>query len=481
MPLPTLGCAVLADTAEPWGTAQVDARDGRLRITGRRQTVTAGPQWSRAAPGWHAVRRLELGGTGGTGGTDDTGGAGGTGSGKSLVLDELDPYRTFPYPSPPHLLSTAEARTWQDLLRDAWEILRRDEPESAEAMRAGLMSLAPTPARERYRPHSVTAGDAFGGVMASRPDDVAQLAATLVHEFQHTKLGGLIHLGPLSTPPDPQGAREQLFYAPWRDDPRPLSGLLQGIYAFAGVARFWRAHRHAAEAAQAPMAHFEFALWRAQVASTVELVHRHEHLTPLGRRLLGALRGRCVEWMAEPVPAAELALAQEVAADHRARWRAHHLRPEASAVEEALRAWRRGDARPPAALAARPELVPDAEPRYLDTAAVLARYRLGDPSADPSDVEGSCVADLLLARGDLDGARDAFVAQLTGKEAPFAAWAGLGRALAGMPEQRDASRLLCHFPERACAVQSALERATGQRADPVELARWLGRGGAAEG
>ncbi|MFD0550630.1 hypothetical protein ACFQ0X_16640 [Streptomyces rectiviolaceus] len=150
-------------------------------------------------------------------------------------------------------------------------------------------------------------------------------------------------------------------------------------------------------------------------------------------------------------------------------------------MEEALRAWRRGDARPPAALAARPELVPDAEPRYLDTAAVLARYRLGDPSADPSDVEGSCVADLLLARGDLDGARDAFVAQLTGKEAPFAAWAGLGRALAGMPEQRDASRLLCHFPERACAVQSALERATGQRADPVELARWLGRGGAAEG
>lgn len=462
VPLPTLGCAVLADAAQPWGTAQVEARDGRLRITGGGETVTAGPQWSRAEPGWHAVRRLELDGTG---------------SGKLLVLDELDPYRTFPHPSPPRLLSAAEARTWQDLLSDAWEILRRDEPESAEAMRVGLMSLAPTPARERYRPHSVTAGDAFGGVMASRPDDVAQLAATLVHEFQHTKLGGLIHLGPLSTPPAPQGAREQLFYAPWRDDPRPLGGLLQGIYAFAGVARFWRAHRHTADAAYAPMAHFEFALWRAQVSSTVQLVLRNEQLTPLGRRLLGALRGRCVQWMAEPVPPAELALAEEVAADHRARWRAHHLRPSAAAVEEAVGAWRRGVARPPAALAARPVLVPDAETRYLDTAAVLARYRLGAPAADPSAVEGAGAADLLLARGDLAGARDAFVARLARKEAPYAAWAGLGRALAGTPEHRAASRLLRHFPERACAVQSALERVTGEGADPVELAQWLGRDG----
>ncbi|MEV6753723.1 HEXXH motif domain-containing protein [Streptomyces sp. NPDC051214] len=461
VPLPTLGCAVFADAAEPWGTAQVDAREGRLRITAGRETVTAGPEWSRSAPGWHAVRRLELEPTG---------------PGKVLLLDELDPYRTFPHPSPPRLLSADEARTWQELLTGAWEILRRDEPQSTEAMRVGLMSLAPTPARERYRPHSVTAGDAFGGVMASRPDDVAQLAATLVHEFQHTKLGGLIHLGPLSEPSAPPGAPEQLFYAPWRDDPRPLGGLLQGIYAFAGVARFWSVHRHAADAAYAPMAHFEFALWRAQVSSTVDLVHRHDRLTALGRRLLGTLRERCEEWMAEPVPPAELALAQEVAADHRARWRAHHLRPPAAAVQDAVEAWRRGDARPPAALAAPPELAPVADTRYLDTAAVLARYRLGAPAADPSDIEGVTAADLLLARGDLSGAREAFVTQLAGKETASDAWAGLGRALAGATEHRDASRLLRHHPERARAVQSALEHATGRGADPVELATWLGLG-----
>ncbi|WP_409059467.1 HEXXH motif domain-containing protein [Streptomyces sp. SYP-A7185] len=464
VPLPTLGCAVFEDAPQPWGTARVETRGGRLRITGGRETVTAGPDWSLDAPGWHAVRRVRLAGTG---------------PGKLLDLDEIDPYRTLPYPSPPRFLSAAEARTWQDLLVEAWAILRRDEPESADAMRVGLLSLAPTPARERYRPHSVTAGDAFGGVMASRPDDVAQLAATLVHEFQHTKLGGLIHLGPLSEPADRRGTGEPLFYAPWRDDPRPLSGLLQGIYAFAGVARFWSVHRHAADAAYAPMAHFEFALWRTQVSSTVRLVHRHENLTPLGHRLLGALHGRCARWMAEPVPPAALAMADEAAADHRARWRAHHLMPPADAVAQTVRAWLRGDARPPAALAAPPALVPDAETRYLDTAAVLARYRLGAPEADPGDVEGVRTADLLLARGDLTGAREAFVAQLTGKEPVSAAWAGLGLALAGADEHQGASRLLRDVPERARAVQSALEHATGQRADPVELAAWLAGAGRA--
>ena len=29
-------------------------------------------------------------------------------------------------------------------------------------------------------------------------------------------------------------------YVPWRDDPRPASGLLQGVYAHLGIARFRR-------------------------------------------------------------------------------------------------------------------------------------------------------------------------------------------------------------------------------------------------
>lgn len=472
--LPTLGCAVLP-VREPWSVAQVEARQGELRISGGGGQVLVPRDAEANSPDWHAVRHVVL-----ESGVRP----------KRLPLDELDPYRTFPRPSEPRLLSAAEAEAWEGMLAEAWEILLRDEPESAEGMRQGLLSLVPTPARERFRPHSETAGDAFGGVTASCPDDVPQLAATLVHEFQHTKLGGLIHLQPLINAPAAQATQspEELFYAPWRDDPRPLSGLLQGIYAFTGVTRFWRTHRYVAGAAQASSAHFEFALWRTQVWSTLNLVRGHEQLTPLGRHVIEGLREQCAQWLADPVPDAEAELAREAAADHRARWRAHHLRPPAAAVEEAVRAWRRGDDRAPADLAAEPELVPDSEVRFLDSAAVLVRHRLSDSdgawrhaaaqgSGEAAGVEGATAADVLLACDDRAGARAAFVAQLSGKGAPVAAWAGLGRALAGEGQTRNtASRLLLGFPERARAVHEAVEAAQGRAPDPVRLAEWLGRG-----
>ncbi|MER6331189.1 HEXXH motif domain-containing protein [Streptomyces sp. NPDC001034] len=461
VPLPTLGCAVLADP-EPWGTARVTGRDGRVRVTGAGGVVEVPTDPDRRARDWIPVRRTTLG----TGGRT-----------KSLVLEDLDPYRTFPQPSDPSPLAPEEAAYWESTLAEAWEVLFRDDPANAEAMRQGLMSVAPTPARERFRPHSSTAGDAFGGVSASRPDDVAQLAATLVHEFQHTKLGGLMHLGPLTEATTDPEAPGTLLYAPWRDDPRPLGGLLQGIYAFLGVTRFWRAHRHTADPAHAPLAHFEFALWRTQVWATLNAVRGHERLTPLGRYVVECLTERCAAWMTDEVPVTPLRLAEEAAADHHARWRAHHLSPPARAVEEAVRAWRQGAPRPPSALAAAPLLVPDTEVRFSDSTAVLARYHLSDPEGAwrcPGGVDGAEAAEVRLLRGEYAAARAAFAARLSAKGAPAAAWAGLGRALAADPAQRTAAQLLRHHPERARAVQDALEVTTGRGADPVRLAAWLG-------
>ncbi|TXJ77905.1 HEXXH motif domain-containing protein [Streptomyces lavendulae] len=461
VPLPTLGCAVLPDPG-PWGTARVTGRAGRLRVTGASGAVEVPADPGRRAPDWIPVRRTTLG----------------SGSrAKPLVLEELDPYRTFPHPSEPSVLPPAETAYWEASLAGAWDVLLRDDPQSTEAMRRGLLSVAPTPMRERFRPHSSTAGDAFGGVTASRPDDVAQLAATLVHEFQHTKLGGLMHLEPLTEPPADPETPEPLLYAPWRDDPRPLGGLLQGIYAFFGVTRFWRAHRHTTDPAYAPLAHFEFALWRTQVWATLNAVGGHERLTPVGRYVVERLTEGCAAWMTEEVPATPLRLAEEAAADHHARWRAHHLRPPAKAVEEAVRAWRQGSGEAPPALAEEPLLVPDAGVRFSDSTAVLARHHLSDPGGDwrrPGGVGGADPAEIRLLHGEYAEARASFTERLSAEEAPVSAWPGLGRALAADPGHRAAADLLRHHPERARAVQDALRATTGRRADPVRLAAWLG-------
>lgn len=485
VPLPTLGCAVLPGTKhEPWAAARVRMAGGRVSVEGSRGAALLPRRPEQDAPGWQALRRISVGPAGRR---------------LELVLEDLDPYRTYPRHAEPFRLSADALSRWRHLLARAWTVLLRDEPQTAEALRGGLTSLTPTPPSQRLRPHSMTVGDAFGGIVASEPDDAVQLAVTLVHEFQHTKMSGLFNLAPLCA--RDTEAFPALFYAPWRDDPRPLAGLLQGIYAFAGVTRFWRAHRQAGDPDTTALAHFEFALWRRQVWRTLLSVHRNERLTPLGLRFLELLRQRCSEWLDEPVPAESSALAELAAADHRARWRVHHLRPAAPAVDAAVRAWLDGAARPPAglaaALAADPELVPDPAARWLDSVATLARRAFGDretalamlrddPEKAAAHVTGAVPGDAFLAVGDLAGAETAYLAQLAADPSRTAAWAGLSctlttagsdrtAAAAGDTDgtRRRAAHLLGRHPERPLAVQRALLAATGRPADPIRLAAWL--------
>ncbi|MDV6287982.1 HEXXH motif-containing putative peptide modification protein [Streptomyces sp. UP1A-1] len=100
---------------------------------------------------------------------------------------------------------------------------------------------------------SASSGDSFGAMLISRPGSALALAETLVHEFQHSKLAALLHLFPLL-----DDDREERYYAPWRADPRHLTGLLHGAYAFTGVAGFWR--DRLAEPEHAEVAAYHFAL-----------------------------------------------------------------------------------------------------------------------------------------------------------------------------------------------------------------------------
>ncbi len=469
VPLPTLGCAALPVVeAAPWAGARVRTAGGQVHVEAFGATVVLPPRTDEDGPGWCAIRRFHVGPTDGR---------------LSVVLDDLDPYRTYPRPTEPLPLRRETATHWERLLERAWTMLLEDEPQTARAMRGGLRSLNPVPAGEQFRPRSVTTGDAFGGVVISEPDSAVQLAATLVHEFQHTKLGSLLHLAPLYVAEPGQDA--ELYYAPWRDDPRPLAGLLQGIYAFAGVTRFWRAHRHSADPVTAALAHFEFALWRAQVWSTLLTVHRNQRLTPLGVAFLHVLGRVCARWLDDLVPPEHQALAEVAAADHRARWRGHHLKPPAPAVDAAVRAWLRGDECPPAALAEDPALVPDPSAQWLDSMATLTRHQLGDPNGlrallreeserTGAGGEGVLAGDILLAIGDSAAAARSYTELLLANQGHPGAWAGLGRALTADGAQPDAARLLLCHPERARTVHRALWEATGVAVEPVLLAAWLG-------
>ncbi|MFD0891820.1 HEXXH motif-containing putative peptide modification protein, partial [Streptosporangium algeriense] len=143
---------------------------------------------------------------------------------------------------------------------------------------------------------SSSARDTFGTVALSEPRDGLGLAVTLAHEIQHAKLTALTEAVELTVP-----GYDRRFYAPWRDDPRPVYGLLQGAYAYLGVTEFWWRQRPFERGETAFRAEVEFARWRWGAHRVSDLLMNCDGLTEQGRRFVGRMRDVLEERLSEPV------------------------------------------------------------------------------------------------------------------------------------------------------------------------------------
>jgi len=279
--LPSLGFAVL-----PGGDAPVEfiagpagpevvAGTGRVRIGGA---------------GWHAVPQIC---------------AAHQDLSVTLFFDRLD-LGTGPR------TDDATAARWQTRVELGWQALvERHRPVADEFVEA-ITLLAPLP-EPRSGTVSATARHAFGAIAMSTPGDPRSVAVTLAHELQHAKLSAVMDLFPLVSP-GPAGRH----YAPWRPDPRPFSGVLQGVYAHLAIADFWRREMGVEHSAQV-----EYVRWRDAVRTAAARLLAADRLTELGRRLVTGVLAEIEGW-SEAAPAAARREAAEVAARHRATWvRAH--------------------------------------------------------------------------------------------------------------------------------------------------------------
>jgi len=397
--LPTLGMVTLP-SFQPWAIAEVsgDRAGARITLAGRVVRVPHGP-------GWVPMRRLRI--------ETDT-------DPWDLWLDDIDPYRTINAPVAPDRLAPSEHQRWRDQVSAAWQLLATERPGMADQLRTGLTVLIPG------NPDQI-AGlvGTFGAATLALPDDPAGLAAGLVREFWHGKLLALLDMIQLWQPDRPA-----LLYAPWRDDPRPVSAVLAGSYAFAGMAEFWQAHRLATDD---PLAHFEFALRADQVRHALRALSGSDTLTDAGREFIAAL-GRTIASWAEPVPGLPAVLAQQATADHFVTWRLRHLRPDPASGTFQLS--------PDGATG------PDQRPRTQLTRLLLRdpdRFAalMSDPANAATEIPGATEADVLLIAGDTRGAADAYQARLSLDPADISSWVGLALA------QRQPELLV--EPERAYA------------------------------
>jgi len=229
-----------------------------------------------------------------------------------LLADDVDPFRM---PAAPDLALRVDLHRWSPAFHGAWALLEQHHPAIANEVAELIKVIVPmtTP------PHGMVSSsspETFGAIALSEPPDGYTLASTLAHEVQHIKLSALLDLVQLTRPDD--GRR---FYAPWREDPRPVNGLMQGAYAYLGVSGFWRRQR---ELDHALDAHIEFARWREATALVADVLQSSGQLTAVGEAFVRDIAATLDAWQAEHVPRVARRRANEENERHRTRWQARY-------------------------------------------------------------------------------------------------------------------------------------------------------------
>ncbi|MCP3818654.1 HEXXH motif-containing putative peptide modification protein [Streptomyces sp. A3M-1-3] len=449
--LPSLGLTGAVSRGE-WPVVGVERGPSGTVIFGDSGSVRLPKDLSSPAEGWSPLPRV---------------GAAQQGREPAAGLDHLSPYRDFRSLRDPVDLAPEDVELWRARTADAYELLRAWDPAAYRVVTGTVRSLVPIEGAGASRITSASVPDAYGAVSMSLPADPLSFAATLIHEARHQLLLAVGDLTPLFTPV--KEGPEPAYFAPWRDDPRPLRGLLYGAHAFAGVTSFWRRRRPV----DGERADFEYALHRWELRTALAALRNATGLTEAGGLIVAALAESAGEWWADPVHGLPGQLADLCCRDTQATWRAAHLVVDERSAGRLAQHWLDGHPPPVLLPAARLTTRPAAPGRARTR---LARLRFADPKAfdrvradlgagavNPLGITGATPADAALIAGDIEEA----VGRYRAAAGSTAAWIGIG--LAG--EARAA--LLVERPELVLALHAALLR-RGVEAGPEELAEWLG-------
>lgn len=127
-----------------------------------------------------------------------------------------------------------------------------------------------------------------GAMLLSVIDHPLVMADRIIHEFHHNRLFHIEDSGSLF---DTDSPTEEKFYSPWRADPRPLKGVLHGLYVYIAVGRFWlQVHRHGGLSnADQTLVIDQLLRTGRQVATARDELARHARFTPPGEGLFAQL------------------------------------------------------------------------------------------------------------------------------------------------------------------------------------------------
>ena len=168
--------------------------------------------------------------------------------------------------------------------------IRRHQPETFAQMRE-VLSVAAFKPRELGDFSNVSQSDLPGAFVCSTTVDPWVLADSIIHEFHHNRLFFLQDASPLFSKTGDGVADRGEYYSPWREDLRPLQGILHGAYVYLPVFWFWAAVLRAGAVTDGALRYARDQLARIprQCAIAVGQLRRHARLTDAGAKLLDVL------------------------------------------------------------------------------------------------------------------------------------------------------------------------------------------------
>jgi len=429
--LPTLG-AVEVKTTQTLVTTHGSA--GRYWVDDGGTRVTLPEELGFAHPHWLGLRRL---------------------AGTSITLDDIDPYRPNARVGFAERLSADDFAEWDQRFHTALNLLGTDGRTWAVETAGLISSVVPLRQPTHDVGISITSRDAFGSFSTTLPARTEDLAATLVHESQHNKLGALHTLIPLV-----KGKTTDRYYSPWRSDTRPAYGLLHGCYAFAAVADFWFT-----DIRDNPLAAFQFLRSARQVNLALTTLTGCGQLTSEGVEFVASLSRKTETWRLGDVAADIRTTVDDLLDNHWITW---CLANRSVDVTSVAARWVSGSD---------PGQLP--EPVLVDTVShaftagprlLLATQRLADPAGFTASQHREASAEIALAEHDYPKARSLFADLVHNNN--VTTWSGLALAAS----RTDGPVIWLERPELIMAVHRRLAEKLDRPPAPDAIAGWLASG-----
>lgn len=160
---------------------------------------------------------------------------------QSPEVHAMDPWLRRPFGSAIHFENQEVLPAAESLLHEALGILHAWRPAVVQELRKICRAIqfirdpAADPDKIVSFSDNAVPGSLYVSVMQRASlIDAYDLADSLLHEYRHQKLYLLERLAPMVKPTN------RKVVSPWRQDPRPPSGLLHAVFVFVELRRFWK-------------------------------------------------------------------------------------------------------------------------------------------------------------------------------------------------------------------------------------------------